>query len=37
MKSERQFERIALCWSGVGSWATAMPALPNSPAISSAT
>ena len=29
MKSERQFERIALCWSGVGSCGTAKCAVPS--------
>jgi hypothetical protein len=37
MKSERQFERIALCWSEVGSCAAAMPAPPAKPAISNTT
>jgi hypothetical protein len=37
MKSERQFERMALCWSGVGSCAAAMPAPPNKPTISGTT
>jgi hypothetical protein len=37
MKSERQFERIALCCSGVGSCAPAKCAAESEPAISSAT
>jgi hypothetical protein len=37
MKSERQFERIALCWSEVGSCAAAMPAPPAKQAISNTT